>query len=626
MNFFLNIYILNNMKTLKTSFVLTRTVAVLASVLGLLLLLTVTDSYSRGEVHFLLVSIGIINGLCGIAGGTLLFFFKEEGRILLKYQYYSALLYVFYYGLINNQLISPALFLLVIFSFLFFLSRLDIIKSMIKDNVSWLDGKYIKFDWITKIFFLVFLLFFTLIWSFKWEEYLGLFNTPRGEGLPFYSENNSFPKIQVLVEGGYIYDYTDYKLIDYDFTKNLPWEIEMLDPRIGLDGEIVIAMNDPQLKVSIESSSTQTVRIRILNSLSNSFFYINGRESEFKKSPVAEYWEKEGIDNENLIASVQSSSYFFTDKGYWRDIKVEKGKKYTISTAREFSERDETTFYVMSDLHSGYSTYIPEVKKNLKDKPDFIIWNGDIVNWGYPTEYMIASSIAKSLPVGIYTTIGNHDVWNDGGKMYDKYFGPRYYSFVLKDTLYIFLDTSGSVIGTVQMDWLERLLEEAIQKNIIVFSHMSPVNTVTGLFDESNQIDEELRHTMYSKAESEYLMELMKKHNVSAFISGHSHVMGEYLIGGTSYISSGALGGSVDSGSEVGYLKCTMKEKIDCEKIIVVSKDDIAAKKFGNYLYAGKVFGIPFLINNSLRISATFIWIALLDIFLFRVIRKSWRR
>jgi predicted phosphodiesterase len=456
---------------------------------------------------------------------------------------------------------------------------------------------------------------------------LGIFNTPQGEGLTFYSEAFSFPKTQILVEGGFVYDYIDYKLIDYDLTKDLPWEIEMLDPRTGLDGEIVIAMNTPRINISIESSSSQTIRLRILNSLTSSVFSLNGRESKFNKSPVAEYWEKESIETENLISSVQSSSYFFTDKGYWKDLKIEKGKKYTISGGREFVDREDTLFYVMSDLHSGYSTYIPELRKVLQENPDFLVWNGDIVNWGYPTEYMIASSIAKSLPVGLYTTIGNHDVWNDGGKMYDKYFGARYYSFVFEDTLFIFLDTSGSVIGTVQMDWLENLLKESIQKNIVVFSHMSPVNPVTGLFDDSNQIDKELKNTMYSKAESEYLMKLMKEYKVTAFIAGHSHIMGEHLIDGTRYISSGALGGTVDEGNEVGYLKCSMnKENLACENIVIESKNDIAEKKIANYLYGAKIFTVPFLVNNSLRISATFIWIVLLDIFLFTVIRKSWKR
>jgi hypothetical protein len=153
----------------------------------------------------------------------------------------------------------------------------------------------------------------------------------------------------------------------------------------------------------------------------------------------------------------------------------------------------------------------------LEEDPDFVVWNGDIVNWGFPTEYMIASSIAQSYPVTTYATIGNHDAWNGGSKVYNKYFGPNYYSFEYRGDLFIFLDTSQGVLGSSQLKWLENELVGWQEENIFIFSHMSPIDTVEGIYDTSELIDPELSRTMHSKAESDYLVGLMEVYKVDAF-------------------------------------------------------------------------------------------------------------
>jgi hypothetical protein len=77
----------------------------------------------------------------------------------------------------------------------------------------------------------------------------------------------------------------------------------------------------------------------------------------------------------------------------------------------------------ISDIHSGSFTdkkaVLHGVEKILKEKPDLILFTGDLVNDRAVemTEYMEIFSLLKA-PMGVYSTLGNHDygdyvVWPD---------------------------------------------------------------------------------------------------------------------------------------------------------------------------------------------------------------------
>jgi 2',3'-cyclic-nucleotide 2'-phosphodiesterase (5'-nucleotidase family) len=153
---------------------------------------------------------------------------------------------------------------------------------------------------------------------------------------------------------------------------------------------------------------------------------------------------------------------------------------------------------------------------------------------------------------------------------------------------------------------------------------MSPIDTVLGYYDTTDLIDPELSRTMYSKAESDYLLALMEKYRVDAFFSGHSHVMGRSFVNGTWYISSGALGGTVDGDHNVGYLNCQVSEnKFECKEIIVKSNEEVTDTRLENYINAANVFGIPFLINKSVRISITILVLIIFEIVWFDLALSS---
>jgi predicted MPP superfamily phosphohydrolase len=594
---------------------LNRILAVLAFLVGALLLLTALESYMRGEAHFLLVLLSLINGLCGIVGGILIFLTLEQGRILLKWQFITGIFFVLFYAVVNNEWHNPTIFLTILFTSILVINNLKKVKGSIKNRPKE-KKKILEIDWKSKLLFFSMILILVLTWTFNIEKYLNLFNEPNGEGLSFHFSKERSPKVQLFVEGGYLYDYFDKR-----GNSLILKQVETLDPRKSIDGELIVVVNSPKCTVNLEAYADENIRIRIINSLEGSKFIIDGDLVLFNKSKDYERWFDNSMQQKDWISSVQSTVYTLADKGYWKDISIKEGENYQIEVFKENEVEKDWEFFIISDQHSGYKTYIPELRNILNENPDFVVWNGDIVNWGFPTEYMVASAIAQSYPITVFPTIGNHDAWNDGTKVYNKYFGPNYYSFEYNGDLFVFLDTAQGVMGSSQLDWLESILKGWEDENIFIFSHMSPIDTVKGYYDTSDLIDPELSRTMHSKAESDYLLDLMENFSVDAFFSGHSHVMGRSLVNGTWYISSGALGGTVDGDHNVGYLGCKVNnDDYDCKEVVVKSNEEVVQTRLENYINAANVFGIPFLINKSIRISITILVLIVFELVWFELV------
>jgi len=580
----------------KKSIIFTKGIAVLSIIFSILLLLTITESLGRGEVNTFLVFLTILSTLCGITGGILLFMLLEQGRILIKYQCITGFLFTIFYSAINNEWISPNLILTFIFLFLLISIKTRVIEKNIKNLKSFKENiQHLKFNSFVKSFFLILLSLFALIWLVKWEEKLGIFHTPNGEGLSFYSQIEDENKLQVSIKGGFLYDAPQ-------------------------NNDLIIVMNNPEGEITIDSFENANLSIRILNINKQSQVLVDDEEIILTNKTDYEFLSR---TPEEVVQYIQNHSYSLAENTDSIKLNVEENKNYKIEIVNNIKETPYIDFYIMSDLHSGYITYVPELKNVEENNPDFIILNGDIVNWGYPTEYMIISMLRSSLSIPVYTTVGNHDIWNNGIEYYNLYFGPNYYSFENQNSYFIFLDTSQGVLGNTQIQWLESELKYAKEMNVLVFSHMSPIDTVTGQYDEGSIISDELGSTMFSKAESQLVLELMNKYQVDAFISGHSHISGETELNGTRYISTGALGGSVNSGHDVSYLHCIIDDSsMSFEKITVDGSETVSESPIKNILNTVRVFGVPFLVNKSLRISLTILITIFGQIVWFTVISK----
>ena len=85
----------------------------------------------------------------------------------------------------------------------------------------------------------------------------------------------------------------------------------------------------------------------------------------------------------------------------------------TIELAPQ-DEKDYLEFVILGDNRDGYQTFSQIIEQINAIGPVFTIDNGDLVFGGEPNKYRLFNETVSKLQVPLYTTIGNHDVRENG--------------------------------------------------------------------------------------------------------------------------------------------------------------------------------------------------------------------
>ncbi|MCK4571162.1 metallophosphoesterase, partial [Candidatus Bipolaricaulota bacterium] len=228
------------------------------------------------------------------------------------------------------------------------------------------------------------------------------------------------------------------------------------------------------------------------------------------------------------------------DNGWYQPVVEGKTDDYNFPLTLH-EEDGPLVFIQLSDIH--YAPTPEEFKEGLRDRrmtilpdpilaaisddvntleADFVIMTGDLVaDAKYPEparvdEWMASvANFASSLRHSTYGVIGNHDVVRDesiGKTIYESYFGPAYYSFNIKGTHCVVLDTQQLVetklvytVDAQQLAWLEQDLATVDpEAPILVFCH-------------------EPTPDWAATDESAALFELLASQSITALINGHWH-------------------------------------------------------------------------------------------------------
>ncbi len=236
----------------------------------------------------------------------------------------------------------------------------------------------------------------------------------------------------------------------------------------------------------------------------------------------------------------------------------------TLLISKETFSNDLNIF-VISDLNGRYGSthYSEDVRKSIeyiiKEKPDLVLSGGDHVAgqkaglnyqamWDSFHEYVTLPLSKNSIP--FFPTPGNHDAstynaFKKEREIYKKNFTipkgeinkvdiknfPLNYAFSLKNTLFISLDATGLKLGPTQISWLEDLLKKQREKYkwVIFFGHVPLIPVAV------NRENDYLR--------DRELFNLLKRHDVSLWISGHHHAYYPGKKDGVKFVSLSCLGG-----------------------------------------------------------------------------------
>ncbi len=259
---------------------------------------------------------------------------------------------------------------------------------------------------------------------------------------------------------------------------------------------------------------------------------------------------------------------------------IKNGDYYSKTQPRAVSVVDKIdgnfTFVHLTDFHIGD---IRGFKENVRETigwkaakkcveeinllhPDFAVITGDVV-FGqlYPFEYSVEYPefyrILQTFDVPTFLCPGNHDgyvqTFQDGFTLWQKYFGPLYYSFDYGKSHFVMANSYdwpwisrfgisylvfnwGGYIGEEQMSWIENDLKESDAEMKIIALHHNP------LWDTRN---DSLLHNGYVGREK--LLSLIGEYGVDAILDGHVHYDDVTINNGTIYITTTTAASSLGS-------------------------------------------------------------------------------
>jgi 3',5'-cyclic-AMP phosphodiesterase len=178
-------------------------------------------------------------------------------------------------------------------------------------------------------------------------------------------------------------------------------------------------------------------------------------------------------------------------------------------------------------------TALPEVDDvfaqiNAVPGARFVVSMGDITQRSEVWEYDLFDQQLTTLQIPYYTTLGNHELWADPSRYFDRY-GRASFSFTFKGVTFTFADSGDGGIDPLVETWLVDWLGAARDHTSIFLTHFPPIDPVGGRYGGFRSADDGRR-----------LLSRFVENNVDLTLYGHIHTYIEFENAGIpAYISGG---------------------------------------------------------------------------------------
>ena len=189
--------------------------------------------------------------------------------------------------------------------------------------------------------------------------------------------------------------------------------------------------------------------------------------------------------------------------------------------------------------------HLEEEKKN---KPDLLIFGGDIVENDQAINYERALAALQSVGAPFLVTAGNHEI--SGSLSRDRFwrtFGPTIAATEIGPIAFVMVDVANSEYewDTSQFAWLERELARSDARTLFVIHHAptrDPFASGHGVpGDEGRRVESILAAAKKSKPKRDIIV-----------LSGDAHAYARWKRDGVDYIISGGGGGGLDASPDNG--------------------------------------------------------------------------
>ena len=192
---------------------------------------------------------------------------------------------------------------------------------------------------------------------------------------------------------------------------------------------------------------------------------------------------------------------------------------------------DNYSLLAMGDSHVGGTENLDKFFSiALSKNTAAVVMAGDLTT-GESRDY---DTFQKHLPqqdlLPQFLIAGNHDFWGDGCNEFFTRFGTSTYLFTIvtpvASDLFICLETAGGTLGSMQLDWLTKTLqnERSKYRHCIVFTHNHLIRSRHS--EVSNPPVEELQT----------LLGLFSEYRVEMVVTAHDHKYDTVEFGNTTYV------------------------------------------------------------------------------------------
>lgn len=203
-------------------------------------------------------------------------------------------------------------------------------------------------------------------------------------------------------------------------------------------------------------------------------------------------------------------------------------------------------FAVMGDNKNDFKTFKRIITDLNQKKPLFSIDVGDLVFESDKEEYRIFYHEIQKAQNPFLVAIGNHELRDEGAKLYSKIFGKTYYTFSHDNSLFIVLDDANEkYLDAIQMDFLKANLQRNFAHKF-VFMHVPSFDPrqydldILGLHKNIK-----LEHCLSDRKNAQEFMNLMTQYHVDAVFTSHIHAYFKEVRNGVPYFITGGAGASM---------------------------------------------------------------------------------
>ncbi|MGJ7457872.1 glycosyltransferase [Halomonas sp. RA08-2] len=202
--------------------------------------------------------------------------------------------------------------------------------------------------------------------------------------------------------------------------------------------------------------------------------------------------------------------------------------------------RSDFRFAVVGNVDNSIRLFGDEIVPRLNAAGyDFVVSAGNAVSGGQEESYRTIHRLLAGLEMPYLLTFGDNEESDFGSFRFYEQFGPHFFSFVVDDAHFLFLDGTGKSSFSWQLDWLERELAASTAAHRLVFIGL-PVHREleeTPVFESDHYLeDPAFRHGLITRFER-HGIDVVFSANLSLFSRLESH--------GVEYVTTGGAGGLI---------------------------------------------------------------------------------